>query len=503
MSSANNTADVINGTSQASSKVPRQTVDEQFLRDIFEIMVKDALKDGSDPHSKVIEWKHPHELEKILDLHIPENSTSKPALLDICRQVVQYSVKTGHPHFFNQLWAGVDSYGLAGAWLTDALNSSQYTYEVAPVFTLMEKTVLSKMLSLIGFPDGDAIFCPGGSVSNMYGINLARFNSFPEVKTKGMQGLPNLCVLTSDKGHYSMKKGAAMLGLGIDNIIPVETDEIGRMKPEQLESTILDVKAQGRVPIMVNATAGTTVLGAYDPLNAIADICQKHGIWMHVDAAWGGGVLLSKKYRHLIAGIERVDSVTWNPHKMMGSPLQAAAFLTRHKTLLAECHSAHAKYLFQQDKFYDVTYDTGDKSIQCGRKIDVLKVWMMWKAKGDEQYEKDINNIFHCAEYLTNRLRNTEGFRLVLDKPQCTNVGFWYIPPSMRGQTEDKAWWDKLSKVAPTIKQRMTEQGTMLIGYQPEGNRVNFFRMIVSNLDVTTAEMDFVVYEIDRLGNDL
>ncbi|CAL1538573.1 unnamed protein product [Lymnaea stagnalis] len=367
----------------------------------------------------------------------------------------------------------------------------------------MEKAVVDKMLSHIGFRNGDGLFCPGGSLSNMYAMNLARYRMFPNVKLTGVSGLPALCVMTSEKGHYSVKKGAAFLGIGMNNVIAVKTDVKGRMIPEELTRAIEGVKSLGYVPFIVNATAGTTVFGAYDPLSDIADICETYGLWMHVDASWGGSVLLSDKLRDKVNGIGRADSVTWNPHKMMGVPFQAAGFFTRHKDILSECHSAKAKYLFQQDKFYDVSFDTGDKSIQCGRKVDALKLWIMWKAKGSNQFAADIENIFNCANYLAQKLAKTEGFRLVVKEPECTNVCFWYIPPSLRTLDETAEWWDNLSKVAPLIKQRMTEQGTLLIGYQPDGDLVNFFRMVVVNHKVTEQEMDFVISEIERLGKDI
>ncbi|XP_048733038.2 cysteine sulfinic acid decarboxylase-like [Ostrea edulis] len=473
----------------------------QFLDELYKMMVKDAYDGMKNRGSKVVEFKHPKELEAMLDLTL-RKQTSDDRLLEICKDVIKYSVKTGHPHFFNQLYGGLDEYSLGGAWLTEALNTSVYTYEVSPVFTVMEKALLQKMLDLIGFKDGDAIFTPGGSIANMYALNVARYKRYPDVKSKGVYGLPKLCVLTSEKGHYSMKKGIAFIGLGIDNLISVKSDSKGKMDIQDLENKILQAQSEGKVPYLVNATAGTTVFGAYDPLNEIADVCEKYGLWMHVDGAWGGSALISKKHCDLLKGIDRADSMTWNPHKMMGAPLQSSSFLTKHKNLLPSCHSANAAYLFQQDKFYDVSYDTGDKSIQCGRKNDSLKLWLMWKAKGDEGYEKDIDNLFDCSRYLANLVKNTEGFELVVE-PECTNVCFWYIPVSMRQQKRDADWWERLGKVAPKIKEGMTKDGTMLIGYQPDGDRVNFFRMIVSNLEVVKSDMQFVIDEINRLGKDL
>ncbi|XP_064614729.1 cysteine sulfinic acid decarboxylase-like [Liolophura sinensis] len=477
--------------------------DLTFLKHLTEVIMSDALDKALRPESKVVEFRHPKELESLVDLRLEDKPVGDVQLLDMCRKVIKYSVKSGHQNFYNQLFGGFNMYGLGGAWLTEALNTSQYTFEVAPLFTLMEKEVFKTMRSLIGFNEGDGIFCPGGSISNMYAISLARFKKFPEVKTKGMHGIPPVCILTSEQSHYSLKKGAAFLGIGLDNVMTVKCDDRGKMMPAELRKTIDNVISQGFTPVMVNATAGTTVLGAYDPIEEISGICQQYGIWLHVDGAWGGSVLLSRKHRNVMAGVHKADSMTWNPHKMMGAPLQCSAFLTKHKDLLDRCHSAKATYLFQQDKFYDVSYDTGDKSVQCGRKVDVLKLWLLWKAKGNTRFEEDINNVFDCARYLTDRIATRPGFKLVLAEPECANVCFWYIPPRLRNQPETTEWWAEIGKVAPEIKKRMMKEGTVLVGYQPLEHRVNFFRMVIANLQTTRENMDFFISEVERLGNDL
>lgn len=475
----------------------------KFLQDVFELLVREGVEKGINPDTKVIEFRHPKELLAQLDLELRDDGEDDERLLEYCSQAIQYSCRTGHPRFFNQLFGGYDQYGLAGSWLSDTVNTSQYTFEVAPVFTLMEQVTLRNLWQKCGYTKGDGIFCPGGSISNMFALNVARYYRYPEVKTEGMHAVPKLCLFTSEQGHYSINKGAAFLGLGVNNVVFVKCDDAGHMIISELEKGIVQAKEEGRTPYLVNATAGTTVLGAYDPLEPIADLCEKYNLWMHVDCCWGGGALMSEKYKYLCKGIERSDSVAWNPHKMMGSPLQCCAFLTKHVGILQQAHSANAKYLFQQDKFYDVSYDTGDKSIQCGRKVDVFKLWLMWKAKGNSGFEKSVNNAFDNAKYLTKKIKAREGFKLVISEPECTNVCFWYIPPSMRGQEETEEWRQRLSQVAPVIKERMVKAGTMLIGYQPQGNKVNFFRMVISNLDCTSADMDFLINEIDNLGHDL
>uniref|UniRef100_A0A8C4P0W7 Glutamate decarboxylase 1 n=1 Tax=Dicentrarchus labrax TaxID=13489 RepID=A0A8C4P0W7_DICLA len=381
-----------------------------------------------------------------------------------------------------------------------------FTYEIAPVFVLMEQLTLKKMREIVGWPvgEGDGIFSPGGAISNMYSVMIARYKFFPEVKTKGMAAAPRLILFTSEHSHYSIKKASAALGFGTENLILLRTDERGRVIPADLEAKVIEAKQKGYVPMFVNATAGTTVYGAFDPINEIADICEKYNMWLHVDGAWGGGLLMSRKHRHKLNGVERANSVTWNPHKMMGVPLQCSAILVRERGLLQGCNSMSAGYLFQPDKQYDVTYDTGDKAIQCGRHVDIFKFWLMWKAKGTVGFEQHIDKCLDLSAYLYNKIKNREGYQMVFDgEPQHTNVCFWYFPPSLRGLPDGEERRERLHKVAPKIKALMMESGTTMVGYQPQGDKVNFFRMVISNHAATRSDIDFLIEEIERLGNDL
>ncbi|KAI8437538.1 hypothetical protein MSG28_011841 [Choristoneura fumiferana] len=303
------------------------------------------------------------------------------------------------------------------------------------------------LLTLVfGIPDGDGIFSPGGSMSMLYAIVAARFRAFPEVKSKGMRGLPELVLFTSEDSHYSIKKAAHWLGFGTESVRVIKTNAKGQMIVEELELAVLKDKEAGKYPLLVNATAGTTVLGAIDPLQKTADVCKKYGIWMHVDACWGGSLILSQKHKSKLNGIERAHSISWNPHKMAGAPLQCSVFLVREKGLLHEANSAAAQYLFQQDKFYDVSYDTGDKSIQCGRKIDAFKLWMMWKARGDAGLNQLADHTMELAQFCLNTVAKRPGFRLIT----CL------------------------------IKECLTKKSLLMVAYSPLRGHKNFFRLALT-----------------------
>lgn len=223
---------------------------------------------------------------------------------------------------------------------------------------------------------------------------------------------------------------SSLLGIGEANVMEIETDHNGCMIPECLENEIINQIAQGNRPLIVVATLGTTVRGSFDPLVDLANICEKFDIWLHADAAWGGGVIFSRAHRHLINGIERTNSVAINPHKLLGVPQQCSLLLIKEGDILNKCHTREAQYLFQKDKFYDTSYDCGDRYVQCGRRCDVFKLFLMWKAKGSSGFEKHVDIIMENSKYLAESICQRPDFELV-STPQFINVCFWYIPPTI------------------------------------------------------------------------
>lgn len=257
----------------------------EFLQKIVEILI-DYIELSFTPNERVLEYHQPEKLKEMFNMQVPSEGMTLQHLISDCATVLKYGVKTGHPHFMNQLSSGLDIISMAGEWLTATVNTNMFTYEISPVFIIMEHQVLKRMRHIIGYHHGDSVLAPGGTISNLYAVIVARYKMFPEYKEKGQSALPGeLVIFTNDQGHYSMKMAAMICGLGTNNCVYIQSDKFGRIIPEDLESKILAAKAQGKYPIMVNATAGTTVLGAFDPINTIADICEKYGLWLHVDVS--------------------------------------------------------------------------------------------------------------------------------------------------------------------------------------------------------------------------
>jgi glutamate decarboxylase len=178
-------------------------------------------------------------------------------------------------------------------------------------------------------PNAGGMVQPGGSAGNSTSIIIARNTLYPETKSKGLYSCgKRFTLFTSKHGHYSLEKAAQMYGYGSDAIIPVPVDVAGRMIPSELDRLVQESRDRGETPLYVNATAGTTVLGSFDPFEEISDICKKYGMWMHVDGSWGGSVVFNKELSaERLRGVERADSVVMSPHKMLGVPVTCSFLL--------------------------------------------------------------------------------------------------------------------------------------------------------------------------------
>ncbi|MGI9597951.1 MAG: pyridoxal phosphate-dependent decarboxylase family protein [Acidimicrobiales bacterium] len=443
--------------------------------------------------------------------------------------IIRHSVHTSHPRFLNQNFAGPDPVSVVGDWLGAALNTTGATFEAAPVFTLMESAVLDKLARLAGYPvdhglagpvdraaDGGAgsvptvppgLFCPGGSTATLYALQLARHRHQPDIVTRGA-GADRLVLFVSEAGHYAATKSAALLGLGTEAVVKVETDCDGAMVAAALELEIERARSDGRVPLAVIGTAGTTVTSAFDDLNALADVCEANDLWLHVDGCYGGSALFSDSHAHLLDGVDRSDSLVWNLHKMMGMTQQCTALLVRDPSRLAPCFAASADYLFQPDKQHG-EYDSGDRTFQCARRIDVLKLWLTWKVRGDRGFSDRIDHAVAMADHARSVIAASDGVFAPVVAGTFSNVVFTWVPPELRPldlgpgniSTVAADVLAELHRLPPLIKARMQQAGTAMVGFQPVGG-INTFRLIFMNPAVTSADVEAVLARIDQYGTD-
>lgn len=569
-------------------------------------------------NSKVVEYLSPEEMLKTLFSKNTHGSLSLSSsgstqsnqdrtnqLIHCFQNIQKYSVNTNHPFFFNQLFGALDPVALAAELIALSAHTSAYTWETAPVFTMIEREVFKHLGRLVfenKLPEDDeeeedcwernaasngksrneydGLMLPGGALSNLTALHVARYyaksqdknifsnetigigndvnddsscsscddfqeekkqeeveehprthSSFISIPSKPQ---PDLVAFVSLEAHYSFTKAVSVTGIGAKNLVVVPTLPNGQMDVEQLDILMASLD-QNRVPFFVAATAGSTVRGSFDDIDAIVQVCRKHEeriaaaaaadttsrphrIWIHVDGAWGGSAIFSsrKDIQSLMKGLEHVDSFTFNPHKLIGAPQQTTAFVTRHEGILKNANSNGAKYLFDPRK-HGAEYDLGDISYTCGRRTDAIKLWAQWKYYGARGIGDMVDVKVGTLQQLVHRIRENNRFMLACS-PWPFNVNFFYLPERIRIQMEQcgidfsgdnpnipNDISQDLANVSVKLKLRLHQSGEMLIPFQPLSNqKADCFRIVLAgNKPFDEHDIEIVLGLMDQYGHDL
>ena len=450
----------------------------EHVADLFKrILLERQAQEAREP---VVPPTDPEVLRAVLDLALPDQGQDLEVVGQRLQNLVQHTPTTASGSFFNQLFGGREPASLLGETVAAALNNSMYTYKVGGAQVLVELELIKQMGLRVGFKEADGVFTPGGSLSNLTGMMLARDRARPNLRTDGISG-SRLRVYTSEDSHYSVSKAVAMLGLGISNLVRVDVDERGRMEPAALRKAVLADLADGHQPMMVNATAGTTVLGAFDPLDELADVCGEHSMWLHVDGAFGGSAVLDPEQAHLLKGCERADSVAWDAHKVMGAQLSCSVVLVRERGLLACSLDENASYLFQGD---DQELNPGTRSVQCGRRNDALKLWTLWQSLGNRGMAQRVSRFRKLALLAADLVRESSGLDLVRE-PEFLNICF-----SVDGVSAEE------------LCAELTKRGLAMVGYAIVDDEA-VVRLTIVNAEVAERDLRMLFTSLCEVAGEL
>ena len=292
-----------------------------------------------------------------------------------------------HPGFFAYFAISASAPGILGEMLAAALDVNGMLWKTSPAATELELVVTDWLRQLLGLGDGwFGHINDTASISTMLAIAAAR-ESHPEldIRARGMAGradLPVLRVYASDHVHSSIDKSVITLGLGHENLVRIPVDDAFRMRPDALARAIADDRARGMLPLAVVATTGTTSTTSIDPVPAIADVCERAQVWLHVDGAYGGIAAVVPEMRDVLAGTDRADSFVVNPHKWLFTPVDCSVLYTRHREVLRRAFSLVPEYLVTREQ--DDVINLMDYGVQLGRRFRSLKLWMVIRAFGAE-----------------------------------------------------------------------------------------------------------------------
>lgn len=448
------------------------------LLDLTSVLARELIAEEDIRAEEAV--RDPERLAARLDFSLGAEGLPVEAVMSRVREVLLATPSSSSWRFVNQLFGGREPVATAAEMLAVIPNISMYTFKAGGSQILVERELLRTMAAHIGFADGEGTFTPGGSIANLVAMLMARNAAAPESRDQGLQG-PRLVVYTSVEGHYSIAKNAGIVGIGRDNVRRVPTDTGGRMEVEALARLLDEDQARGLRPAFINATVGTTVRGAFDPVRAIASLAREHGAWLHIDGALGGSLVLCPSRRDLVDGVELADSFAWNPHKMMGVPLQCSVLLVSRRGELSRSLDETADYLFQS---HQDDLNPGHRSIQCGRRNDALKLWATWLRLGHRGWDERIRRQLDLAQRAAARIAADPMFELI-EPPPSINVCF-----AVRGRSSE------------AICDLLDRQGRLKIGHGVVRGR-RALRLVCVNPDFDDEDLDAILAEIKSAAREL
>lgn len=335
------------------------------------------------------------------------------------------------------------------------VNQGMAIYELGPWTTAVEKTMLERLGEQLGFAPGSfsGLVTSGGTLANLTALIAARNKLLGDAWSKGLAGLETKpVVITHMESHYSIERAAGIIGLGAEQCLYVASDAAGRTDPEALADLLDDLKRRAVPVIAVVASACATRTGSFDPLPAIADLCEQHGVWLHVDAAHGGAVSFSKAHRHLIEGIERADSVIWDAHKMLFVPTLSTYLFYKNPRDKYLAFSQDAPFLFVEDGDDAHEFDCGLATAECTKRAAALSLWAVLSLYSGSVYETLIDRIFEITALFVTKLAAMPQVDMPVE-PQFNIVLFRYVPerPDIDADAYNKALRAFIVKTAGCI----------------------------------------------------
>jgi aromatic-L-amino-acid decarboxylase len=377
----------------------------------------------------------PGHLTRIFDEPVPEKpSTTGKIMEELKEKLLPYCTHVNHPGYFGLITPTPNPVGILGDLLASALNQNLGAYSVGPSSVAMERRTIQWLCSLAGYNEkAGGNLTSGGMMANFIGLKLARdWTSGNKAQYDGIKN--NWTVYVSEERHVSIDKAVDSIGIGRNFLRAIPTDDEFKVRIDLLKEKIKNDLNAGMKPLCIIGLAGTTNTGSVDDLITLRKIADELKVWFHIDAAYGGGVLISQKRKGLLSGIETADSITIDPHKWFYAPLDAGAILVKDETQLTKSFGIKPAYLTDELDLSNKRYQYYVHSFEQSRRFRSLKVWMSFKRYGTKQIGEWIDANIEQAEYLYNLVLNKPDFKAAV-KPLMSAICIRYQP---EGINEDE-----------------------------------------------------------------
>ncbi len=423
---------------------------------------------------------YPHEDPEAQLTFFKEFLQTKGDPFESFQRILERSTQLQHPGFIGHQTAVPSPITAFAGLFSDFLNNGTGVYEMGPASNAMERAIIDFTAQHIGYTEQAAGFITsGGTLANLTALLAARKAKAPsDIWEEGHN--EKLAVMVSEEAHYCIDRAARILGIGSDGIIKVPVDADFKIRMELLEASLKNAREKGYYVFCLIGCAGSTATGSYDNLNALANFATKRDIWLHVDAAHGGGVAFSRKHRYLVKGMERADSVVLDYHKLLMTPALNTALIFKDGQLSYQTFAQKAQYLWDAPD-HDEWYHSAKRTFECTKSLMSAKVFINLKTYGTDIFEKNVDHLYASAQELSRLIQERNDFELAL-VPESNIVNFRYLPP---GVTDDET----LNSINGRIRQELIEAGSFYI-VQTHIKGIRYLRCTVMN-PLTTKE-DFV-----------
>ncbi len=424
--------------------------------------------------------------------HAPERPEAVEAILvDVERLVLPNATHWQHPGFFAYFSTSASAPGILGEWITAALGQNPMLWRTSPVGTELEGVVVRWLRESLGLPDAfDGLLTDTASTSTLIALAASREAAGLEASARGLavrEGFGQPRVYASVEAHSSVEKACMTLGLGRAALVKIPANDRYEMDAAALARAIADDRAAGRTPIGIVATIGTTSSTSVDPVPAIADIAAREGLWLHIDAAYGGVVAMLPDRRAPFAGWERADSIVVNPHKWLFTPLDASLLLSRRMDQLRAAFSLVPEYLRTLDRAAPVL-DYNEYTPQLGRRMRALKLWMQLRWFGLEGLRRRIAHHLAMAEQFAARLDADPDWERLAPVPFGT-VCFRYRPADLAGREDEPEVRTRLDELNAALMDAVNRTGEVFLSHTRLAGRFTI-RMAIGNLRTEPRHVD-------------
>jgi len=394
----------------------------------------------------VLNWEAPESTIRLardrLECGAPTDDIDQ--LLERFELLVQESLDRGqnlhHPHYVgHQVPASLPLAALFDAAMI-LTNQVMAIYEMGPWATAVEHAVVAALGKAIGFEPGTfgGLVTSGGSLANLTALLTARNVALGKSWSQGLAATSPAPVLVAHaEAHYSVTRSAGILGIGAEQVVRVPVDAARRMDVAQLEIILTDLRSRDVPIVAVSAGACSTPVGAFDPLTEVADVCRRHEVWLHVDAAHGGAACLSTRHKHLVKGLELADSVVCDAHKMLFMPALCAMVFYRHREHRYAAFEQVAPYLFDPSAPGMAEFDSGMSNLECTKRAAAMGLWGVWSMYGPRLFEALVDSTFDVAANFYELLEGQPDFEPYC-KPECNIVVFRYLPAELHDAPDDQ-----------------------------------------------------------------